>query len=67
MKPLCLCVSVVKDNPMPEFERSLQDIKEEVRTRTDIVEIIGQYTTLKKAGKGFTGLCPFHADKKPSF
>ena len=52
---------------MPEFERSLQDIKEEVRARTDIVEIVGQYTTLKKTGKNFSGLCPFHNDKKPSF
>ena len=52
---------------MPEFERSLQDIKEEVRARTDIVDIVGQYTTLKKTGKNFSGLCPFHNDKKPSF
>ena len=52
---------------MPEFDRSLQDIKEEVRARVDIVEIVGQYTTLKKTGKNFSGLCPFHNDKKPSF
>lgn len=47
--------------------RNLSDIKEEVRARADIVEIIGGYTRLKPAGKNFQGLCPFHADKKPSF
>lgn len=41
-----------------------QAIKEEVRARTDIVEIVGMYTTLKKAGKDWVGLCPFHADKR---
>ena len=48
-------------------KRDLHDIKEEVRLRADVVEIIGGYTQLKQAGKNFTGLCPFHADKKPSF
>ncbi|HLJ54842.1 MAG TPA: DNA primase, partial [Chthonomonadaceae bacterium] len=52
---------------MPEFERDLQAIKEEVRARSDIVEVIGGYTRLKRAGKSWKGLCPFHADKKPSF
>ena len=49
------------------MERDLQDIKEEVRARTDIVEIISGYTQLKRSGKNWTGLCPFHADKNPSF
>ena len=49
------------------MERDLQDIKEEIRARTDIVEIIGTYTRLKRSGKNWTGLCPFHADKNPSF
>ncbi len=49
------------------MERDLRDIKEEVRARTDIVEIISGYTLLKRSGKNWTGLCPFHADKKPSF
>ena len=52
---------------MSDFERSLQDIKEEVRARVDIVEIVSQYTRLKKTGKNWSGLCPFHNDKKPSF
>ena len=52
---------------MSDFERSLVDVKEEIRERSDIVDIIGQYTRLKKTGKNWMGLCPFHADKKPSF
>lgn len=52
---------------MSDYENDLQRIKEEVRARSDIVELIGQYTKLKRAGKSWTGLCPFHADRRPSF
>ena len=44
-----------------------EDKIEEVRRRTDIVSLIGEYVTLKKAGKNFLGLCPFHREKTPSF
>ncbi len=40
---------------------------QQVRDATDIVEIISQYVTLKKRGKSFVGLCPFHTEKTPSF
>ncbi len=34
---------------------------------TDIIDLIGEYTTLEKKGKGYMGLCPFHEEKTPSF
>lgn len=40
---------------------------ERVKQQADIVRVIGEYVRLKKAGKGFTGLCPFHQEKTPSF
>ncbi|HEY1851714.1 MAG TPA: DNA primase, partial [Candidatus Binataceae bacterium] len=44
-----------------------QDKIEEVRTRADIVEIIGAQVRLRRAGRNFVGLCPFHNEKTPSF
>ena len=43
------------------------DTIEAVRDRADIVDIVSQHVVLKKQGKDFTGLCPFHEDKSPSF
>jgi DNA primase len=40
---------------------------EEVRARTDIVEVVSRYVNLKKSGKYYMGLCPFHLEKTPSF
>jgi DNA primase len=40
---------------------------DEVKQRTDIVEVIGREVTLTKAGRTFKGLCPFHSEKNPSF
>lgn len=40
---------------------------ETVRDRSDLVSTVSEYLTLKKAGQNFTGLCPFHAEKTPSF
>jgi DNA primase len=39
----------------------------EVRERSDIVELISQYVSLKRAGANHMGLCPFHSEKSPSF
>lgn len=41
--------------------------KEEVRDAADIVEVISDYVKLKRSGSGFTGLCPYHNEKTPSF
>lgn len=45
----------------------LSDAKEEVRKAADVVEVIGNYVQLKKRGQNYTGLCPFHSEKSPSF
>ncbi len=39
----------------------------EIRDRADIVEVISSYVDLKRVGSNFQGLCPFHAEKTPSF
>ena len=43
------------------------EIIEQVRGASSIVEIASQYTTLKRRGRKWVGLCPFHAEKTPSF
>ena len=40
---------------------------EKVKQQADIVRVVGEYVRLKKSGANFTGLCPFHAEKTPSF
>ena len=40
---------------------------EEIKANTDIVEIISQYVSLKRKGRNYFGLCPFHNEKSPSF
>jgi len=40
---------------------------EEIRSKTDIVQLISEYLPLKKSGRNFKALCPFHSEKTPSF
>lgn len=44
-----------------------RDAVGEIRDRTDIVDLITPYSKLRKAGRSFKGLCPFHQEKTPSF
>lgn len=44
-----------------------QDQIEEIKAKTDIVPIITEHVELKKAGRNYKGLCPFHSEKTPSF
>jgi DNA primase len=44
-----------------------QSFVQELLARADVVEIVGRYVTLKKGGANFSGLCPFHSEKSPSF
>src|SRR3989338_3932464 len=47
--------------PIPE------QVLDEIQNKVDIVEIISSYLPLKKAGRNYKGLCPFHNEKTPSF
>jgi DNA primase len=42
-------------------------VLDEIRASVDLVDLIGRFVNLKKAGVNFKGLCPFHAEKTPSF
>ncbi len=47
--------------------RYSDELIDEIRSRNDIVDIISQYVVLKRSGRNFFGLCPFHKEKSPSF
>ena len=43
------------------------ELIDQIRDANDIVDLISEYVPLKKRGKNYVGLCPFHAEKAPSF
>ncbi|MDQ7794101.1 MAG: DNA primase [bacterium] len=49
------------------MSRVPREVIEEVRSRTDIVQVISPYVNLRRTGKNYLGLCPFHTEKTPSF
>jgi DNA primase len=46
---------------------SRDPIVDEIKQRLNLAELIGEHVSLKRSGRGFTGLCPFHQEKSPSF
>lgn len=44
-----------------------QDAKEQIRQAVDIVDLVGSYVALRRQGRGYVGLCPWHDDSRPSF
>jgi len=49
---------------MPTYAPGLLD---EIRAGVDIVDLVGRFVNLRKAGQNYKGLCPFHGEKTPSF
>ena len=47
--------------------RYSEEVLEDIRQSNDIVDVISQYVRLKRSGRNFFGLCPFHNEKSPSF
>lgn len=44
-----------------------EELIEEIRSRNDILDVVSQYITLKRSGRNYMGLCPFHREDSPSF
>ena len=47
--------------------RYSDELIDEIKNKNDIVDVIGSYVALKRSGRSYFGLCPFHNEKSPSF
>ncbi len=67
--PVCISKQDRFSAPLPPGEwpvTSSFDVKEQVRQATDIVELVGQYLQLRRQGRNYVALCPWHDDSRPS-
>ncbi|MDE2726761.1 MAG: CHC2 zinc finger domain-containing protein, partial [Gemmatimonadota bacterium] len=44
-----------------------EELVDSIRSQADIVDVVSDYVTLRRSGKNYMGLCPFHDEKTPSF
>jgi DNA primase len=51
---------------MPDFDLG-RDVVDQVREATDVAEVVGEHVRLRRRGRKYEGLCPFHEEKTPSF
>ena len=47
--------------------RYSDELLDEIKSKNDIIDIVSQYVVLKRSGRNYMGLCPFHKEKSPSF
>src|SRR5690625_4685864 len=59
--------TIEQDMVMSMLRKIPEEKIEEVRKANDIVDVISEYVPLKKQGRNYFGLCPFHGEKTPSF
>lgn len=57
----------IQNKERREYMRFDESFINEVKDKNDIVEVVSAYTSLKRSGNNYTGLCPFHSEKTPSF
>ena len=50
-----------------QMVRYSDELLDEIKSKNDIVDIVSQYVVLKRTGRNYMGLCPFHKEKSDSF
>jgi len=60
-------VQYASEHPTRTYMAEAGSFADRVKQQADIVRVVGEYVRLKKSGQNFTGLCPFHSEKTPSF